>query len=132
QAEIETYAEAEKLFCVSVAMIREKLLPALEHFIIMDDVTLTDDSARYGTLTLEGPKVATLTMQLCGVELESLLELGWKDVHVGSIPCLVVQRLQGGNLCAEFVCEQLHLPSLWNLLRETAKANGGGPVGYTA
>src|SRR6184192_2759552 len=31
-AEIETYAEAESLFCVSYAMIRESLIPALDKF----------------------------------------------------------------------------------------------------
>src|SRR5215468_1190082 len=50
QAEIETYSEADRLFCVSFAMIREKLIPALEHYIIMDDVSLTDESARCATL----------------------------------------------------------------------------------
>src|ERR1700740_799150 len=34
QAEIETYAEEGRLFCVSFAMIREKLIPSLDHFII--------------------------------------------------------------------------------------------------
>src|ERR1700731_106352 len=44
QAEIETYATAESLFCVSYAMIRETLVRALDRFIIMDDVTLTDET----------------------------------------------------------------------------------------
>ena len=39
-AEIETYAFADKLFCVSYAMIRERLIEVLDKFIIMDDVTL--------------------------------------------------------------------------------------------
>src|SRR6266436_6378505 len=43
-AEIETYALADKLFCVSYAMIRENLVETLEKFIIMDDVTLTDET----------------------------------------------------------------------------------------
>src|SRR6202051_2964820 len=42
-AEIETYAEAESLFCVSCAMIRERLIEGLDKYIIMDDVTLTDE-----------------------------------------------------------------------------------------
>ena len=52
-AEIETYAFAEKLFCVSYAMIRERLVEVLDKFIIMDDVTLTDETGRFGTLALE-------------------------------------------------------------------------------
>jgi folate-binding protein YgfZ len=132
QAEIETYAEAERLFCVSFAMIREKLIPALDHYIIMDDVTLTDESARYGTLALEGPRAAEIVNQLINVSLESLPELGSKNAEVVSIPCRVVKRSPRGVPGAEFVCEQSHLSALWNLLMETAKANGGGPAGYTA
>src|SRR6267142_2018618 len=39
-AESETYAFADRLFCVSYAMIRERLVEVLDKFIIMDDVTL--------------------------------------------------------------------------------------------
>ncbi len=42
-AEIETYAFADRLLCVSYAMIRERLIEWLNKYIIMDDVTLTDD-----------------------------------------------------------------------------------------
>src|SRR6202790_167369 len=59
-AEIETYAFAEKLFCVSYAMIREKLIEWLDKYIIMDDVTLADESEKFGTLGLEGPKAAAV------------------------------------------------------------------------
>jgi folate-binding protein YgfZ len=132
QAEIETYAEQQRLFCISFAMIREKLIPALDHFIIMDDVTLTDESARYGTLALEGPRAVEIAKKLTGVDLEALPELGWKDSQVGAIPCRVIRRSPGGNPDAEFLCEQTHLTRLWNVLFEAAKARGGGPAGYTA
>ncbi|HWZ97830.1 MAG TPA: glycine cleavage T C-terminal barrel domain-containing protein [Candidatus Dormibacteraeota bacterium] len=132
QAEIETYAEESKLLCVSFAMIREKLIPALDHFIIMDDVTLTDESARYGTLALEGPRAAEIVKQIAKIELGNLPEPGWKDSQVGSIPCRVIRRSSSGNPGAEFLCEQSYLPALWNLLLEAAKASGGGPAGYMA
>src|SRR5215468_10595085 len=96
QAEIETYAEAERLFCISFATIREKLIPALDHYIIMDDVTLNDESSRYGTLALEGPRSGVIAKQLCGFELESLAELDWKESQVGSIPCRIIRRSPGG------------------------------------
>src|SRR5690242_5711332 len=49
-AEIETYAFADRLLCVSFAMIREQLIEWLDKYIIMDDVKLIDESPRYGTL----------------------------------------------------------------------------------
>jgi folate-binding protein YgfZ len=132
QAEIETYAETERLFCVSFALIREKLIPALDHYIIMDDVTLRDESAGYGTLALEGPGTAEIVKQLANVSLESLPELGWKSTKVGSISCRVIRRSPTGNPGAEFLCEQPLLPMLWNVLQRAAKAQGGGSAGYAA
>src|SRR5258708_28889643 len=39
QAEIETYAEEQRLLCVSFSEIRERLAPALDHSSTMDHVT---------------------------------------------------------------------------------------------
>src|SRR6202795_12336 len=68
-AEIETYALADGLFCVSYAMIRELLIEALEKYIIMDDVALTDETQRYGTLAIEGPRAAAVAQELTGIDL---------------------------------------------------------------
>src|ERR1700736_6760719 len=83
-AEIETSAEAEKIFCVSYLMIRERLAEVLEKYIIMDDVTFSDDAEKFGTLAVEGPRAAEVVKELTGVGLNSLPELGWADVMVSS------------------------------------------------
>src|ERR1700680_1789936 len=83
-AEIETFAEAEKLFFISYLMIRERLAEVLEKYIIMDDVTFSDDAAKFGTLAVEGPRAAEVVKELTGVDLNSLPELGWADVTVSS------------------------------------------------
>lgn len=132
QAEIETYAELEKLVCVSFAMVREKLIEALDRYIIMDDVTMTDETARFGTLALEGPGASEIVKEIAGVELALLPELGWKDTAVGAIPCRVVRRSPSGVPGAEFVSAQSDVAALWNELKKAATADGGGPIGYTA
>ena len=132
QAEIETYAEEQRLLCVSFAAIREKLISALDRYIIMDDVTLTDESARYGTLALEGPRAAATVKRLANIDLNTLTELEWQESSVEAIPCRIVRRSPSGHASAEFVCEQAHLQQLWKLLRDAANSAGGGPVGYTA
>src|SRR5712692_1080339 len=81
-AEIETYAFAERLFCVSYAMIRERLIEWLDKYIIMDDVTMTDDTERYGTLALEGPRAAEVVKNLSGIGLEQLSELASVDAEI--------------------------------------------------
>lgn len=141
-AELETYALADQHFCVSYAMIREQLISSMDKYIIMDDVTLTDETDRWGTLALEGPKAAAAVKELTGVDLEQLNELNSVEgelilrfshhdkqgVKKVLIPCRIVKRSPG----AEFVVERVHLANLWLTLLEAARKHGGGPVGYTA
>jgi folate-binding protein YgfZ len=145
-AEIETYAFADKLFCVSYAMIRERLIEWLDKYIIMDDVTLTDETERYGTLALEGPKAAAAVKGLTGIDLGPLSELASVNAEIlrsaqddqgktetgGGLPCRIVKRSPGGIACAEFVVERGRLEELWQILAEAAREHGGGPMGYSA
>src|ERR1700730_2743319 len=95
QAEIETYALAESLFCVSFAMIRQRLIADLDKYIIMDDVTLTDRTEDFGTLGLEGPRAAEFTRKLTGIDLLTLDELEFREGSVGDIPVRVFRRSPG-------------------------------------
>ena len=131
-AEIETYAFAERLFCVSYAMIREQLIAWLDKYIIMDDVTLTDETERYGTLAVEGPRAAAVVSEVCGVDIAAMIELSSTESRVGAIPCRVVKRSPGGIAGAEFVAERGRLAELWAILSEAVRKHGGGPMGYTA
>src|ERR1700746_881027 len=87
QAEIETYATPDSLFCVSHAVIRETLAPALDKFIIMDDATLTDETEIFGTLALEGPRATEVVKQLTSIELATLGELSFQETSVTGISC---------------------------------------------
>jgi folate-binding protein YgfZ len=146
-AEVETFAEPEKIFCVSYLMIRERLAEVLEKYIIMDDVTFSDDVEKFGTLAVEGPRAADVVKELTGVDLDSLTELGWADVIVSSrsredttagrassdnseatIPCRMVRRFAGG----EFIVGRDKLEALWDVLLQATRRRGGGPMGYTA
>jgi folate-binding protein YgfZ len=143
-AEIETYALADRILGVSYAMIRERLMETLERFIIMDDVVLSDETEKYGTLALEGPNAAAVVKEFTAVDLAELPELGHVEIlrsdsvgppdgkmeKVG--PCRIVRRSPGGVPGAEFFVERSQLPELWRVLQEAARAHGGGPMGYTA
>jgi folate-binding protein YgfZ len=153
-AEIETYAFPDRLFCVSYAMIRERLIEWLDKYIIMDDVTLTDETERYGTLALEGPKVATIVKSLTGIDLGEMSELASVEAEIlrsapreergrqddsaertekeGTIPCRIVKRSPGGVAGAEFVVQQGRLEEMWQILAAAARRHGGGPIGYSA
>jgi folate-binding protein YgfZ len=153
-AELEAYAFADHHLCASYAMIREQLIEWMDKYIIMDDVTLTDETERWGTLALEGPKAAAVVKDLVGIDLPRLDELasmegeilrfahrdkrGRQDDSKGktggneTIPCRMVKRSPGGVAGAEFVVERAQLSALWPVLLEAVRKHGGGPAGYTA
>jgi folate-binding protein YgfZ len=131
-AEIETQALTDRLFCVSYAMIRERLIESLEKYIIMDDVTLTDETQRYGTLAVEGPKAAAVAQELTGIDLSTLSELGRRETTVASIPCCITKRSPGGIAGGEFFAERETLANLWQILAVSVRKHGGGPMGYAA
>ena len=150
-AELETYAFPDHHFCVSYAMIRERLMSWMDKYIIMDDVALTDETERWSTLALEGPKAAAVVKELTGVSVDQLSELGSVDAPIRrpqearpqddtkghaaaaeAIPCRVVKRSPGGLPGAEFVVARDHLAAIWQILLDAVRKHGGGPVGYTA
>ena len=151
-AELETYAFADRHLCVSYAKIREQLISWMDKYIIMDDVTLTDETERWGVLALEGPNAFVIARELTGIDLEQLGELasvdaeilrfaprqerGRQDDNEGTkktpIPCRLVKRSPGGVAGVEFVVERAQLPALWQILLQAARKHGGGPIGYTA
>ena len=132
QAEIETYALPDKLFCVSYAMIREKLVAGLDKYIIMDDVTLTDQTDAYATLSLEGPNSPAIIHELTGLDLQPLAELESREASVGEIACRIIKRSPGGVPSAEFLVSRQQVEPLWNFLADASRKHGGGPMGYTA
>jgi len=135
-AEVETLALDDRLLVVSYAMIRQRLIETFDKFIIMDDVTLEDLTDRTGTLALEGPKTPAIVRELCGLDLNSLDELGHAEAFAkkdgADISCRVVKYSRGEIPGVDFVVDREHLHALWNLLLETAQRHGGGPVGYAA
>ncbi|MEQ1473919.1 MAG: glycine cleavage T C-terminal barrel domain-containing protein [Candidatus Acidiferrum sp.] len=135
-AEMETFAGAyggvDELFCVSYRLIRHRLAEVLEKYIIMDDVTLTDQTEKFGTLAVEGPAAADVVHGLTGAALSDLPELGWREVLVGAIPCRLVKRSATGIAGAEFVAARSEMESLWNAILKAVRQHSGGPMGYQA
>jgi folate-binding protein YgfZ len=132
QAEIETHALKDELFCVSYAMIRERLVNALDKYIIMDEVTLTDLTQEYATLALEGPKAAAAVEKVAGVRLSEFAELESRETSVQGIPCRVVRRAPGNDPNCEFLVVREQVLELWNVLLGATSTYDGKPAGYKA
>jgi folate-binding protein YgfZ len=131
-AEMEAYALPESLFCISFAMIRQRLIADLDKYIIMDDVALADRTEDFGMLSLEGPKAAEVAKRVSGIDLVTLDELEFREASVGEIRVRVLRRSPGDVLGAEFLVERSHLAALWEVLEAATRGAGGGPAGYAA
>ncbi|MGB9472783.1 MAG: glycine cleavage T C-terminal barrel domain-containing protein, partial [Candidatus Acidiferrum sp.] len=132
QAEIETYALGDMLLCVSYAIIRDRLIPAMDKYIIMDDVTLTDRTDAFATLALEGPKAAALTSAVSGVDLSGMDELESREATIRGFAGRVSKRSPGGIAGAEFLVAREKAADLWKILDEAVRREEGSPAGYQA
>jgi aminomethyltransferase len=131
-AEIETFADADRILAFSHAMVRERTFATLDKFIIMDDVTLDDLTSSTGTLDLLGPRSAELISELANVDISPMPELSHVETNLGSIPCRIVRRTFGGHPSATIIGARGHLSSLWQNLLSRVHAVGGVPAGLRA
>ena len=135
-AELETLALEDRLLLLGHAMVREQTATTLDKFIIMDDATLTDETAESGTLAIEGPAAPAIVRELTGVDLLALPLRGHVVAPVkvagGEIPCRVIRHSLFGFPGAEFLVRRDALAALWPALAAAVHARGGAPIGYRA
>jgi folate-binding protein YgfZ len=139
-AELEVYAVGDRFLIVSYQMIGERLIEALDKYIIMDDVSLEDATQSLATLGVEGPRSADILRAVAGVEFDGLAELGSVEASVvsslrndrtGAIPVRVIRR-SAGVPGYEFLIARDRVEELWDLLLDSVRAVGGGPIGFAA
>jgi len=129
QAELEVYAQAEKLLVRADASVRERTLTTLQKYIISSAVKIEDMTEKMGSMAVEGPVAAEIVQQACGVELQNLPEMAIRDVTIGDITCQLLRRSHFGEPGAEFIAPREWLPLLWQKLLAAVRAHGGEPIG---
>lgn len=129
-AEVEIYALEEGLLAVSHATVRERTAATFDKFIIMDDVTMDDATPHTGSLALAGPLASVVLRQLCGLEFESIAHGSHAEALIAKVPCRALRKAFFGGTGIELVVERDQLAALWTALVTTARAFGGGPIGY--
>jgi folate-binding protein YgfZ len=135
-AELETLACEDRIVILGHALGRKKTAEILEKFIIMDDATLTDDTADTGTLAIEGPLASTIVRQLTELDLAAVPLRGHTAVSIKSasgaaIPCRLIRHSLFGFPGAEFLVSRQALGALWGVFA-AAVVSGGAPIGYHA
>ena len=144
-AELETLACEDRILALGHTQVRKKTGEILEKFIIMDDVTLTDETAEYGTVAIEGPQTPAMVHELANIDLsalpargdfDALPALGHASASVasaaGEISCRVIRSSLFGFPGVEFLVAREALGSLWGALAVGVRKHGGAPIGYRA
>jgi folate-binding protein YgfZ len=131
-AELLTLDLGDRLLMLSHAVTGERTLSTLEKFIIMDDVTLTDRTGEFGSVSLVGPATGAVIKTLADVNFDSLNEGEHIESRVGTIPCRVIRGSAVGLGGAEILVERERVAELWRLAVSAAERHDGGVAGYAA
>jgi folate-binding protein YgfZ len=135
-AELTTLALEDRLLLLGHAFVRQRTFEILEKFIIMDDATLTDQTAQTGTLAIEGPRAQEVVRELTRIEFAQLpvgAHAATKMEFPGTtIPCRILRHSLFGFPGAEFLLPRESLPTAWEALSTAVRAQGGSPIGYRA
>jgi len=151
-AELETFALEDRLLIFGHASARESTATVLDKYIIMDDATLTDETAESGTLAIEGPEAPSIISSLTGVDLNSIPARGHVAATLKSsaaaseagagaasvvkestlIPCRVIHHSLYGFPGAELLVAREHLAAAWHAAESAVRAHHGAAIGYRA
>ena len=131
-AELEIYAQKDRLLALSHASVRERTMATLDKYIIMDDVELEDATGRLGTIAVEGPRAANVVSQTTGLSLDGFAEFQSERCEIAGVPCYTVRRSHFGAPGAEVIAPTEHLPLVWDTLHAMVHATHGGPIGMRA
>jgi aminomethyltransferase len=113
-------------------MARERTYSTFDKFIIMDDVTLEDQTSTTGSLDLVGPRAADLISELSGANLAEMPEMSHVEITLGSIPCRMVHHKLGGHSAAMLIVPREQLALLWRQMEAHVRENAGAAVGMEA
>lgn len=135
-AELITLALEDRLLVLGQAFLRQRTFEILEKFIIMDDATLTDETAQTGTLAIEGPKAPELLRELLRIEYAQLPSAAHAatvlEISGAAIRCRILRHSLFGFPGAELLLARASLPAAWAALRDAGSARGGSPIGFRA
>ena len=118
----------EEIFLETEPGYQDKLRVSLEKFLIADDVTLEDVSGNFAIIGLQGPAANQVISAAAGQTFETMSQFDSVDLHIGSLPIVVV--------CHSYTGENGY--EIWTLAEDAADvwrdlANSGAePVGCVA
>ncbi len=96
------------------------------------DVRITDRSADYALIAVQGPKAAALLARVASPDPSDLPYYGFRDTKVCGAPALVSRTGYTGEDGFEVYCRPGDAPRLFRALLDEGKADGAAPCGLGA
>jgi aminomethyltransferase len=131
-AEVETFAQADRILAISHSMVRDRTLSTFNKFVIMDDVEVEDRTPSTGMLSLVGPRAGALISEMAGVDIASMPPFALIEAKMGLFPCLIVRHMWVDHPAAMLIVARENLASLWKELESRTRAHGGAAAGMQA
>jgi aminomethyltransferase len=131
-AELRTLDLGDRLLMLSHAVTAERTLSTLDNFIIMDDVTLTDRTNEFASVSVVGPAAGTVISTLTDVRIDALAEGEHAEAQAGNISCRLIRGSAVGLDGAEIVLPRERIAECWQFAVSAAQRHGGGLAGYEA
>jgi folate-binding protein YgfZ len=131
-AELEVYAQRDRLLLLSYASVRERTNTTLDKYIIMDDVEMEDATDRLGSVTVEGPRAGDVISQATGLSLHDFSDFAGQHVEINGVRCFMARRSHFGKPGIQIMAPTENLAQLWEMLRGSVHAEHGVPIGMKA
>ena len=115
-ADFVVYADTDCYWLDLEPGLAQALINALDFFIIADDVTLTDATAQWGLLSLQGPDADELLTLACGQEIPFLPRFSHTMCRLAGHDVRLIARSHTGEEGYQLLAPMAALPALWEAL----------------
>lgn len=126
-ADLYAFHRGETLLVDAERSQREKILQLFDHYIIADDVEVSDISEKLTALGLTGPE-SRAVLGRAGIAVPDLGYLEFVDTQRNSVSCTVLHSGEEAKESWQVWIEPAHLRQLWDALIQA----GAKPAGTTA
>ena len=130
-ADLRVYA-LDTYFLLDVdARVKEKMIEALSHFIVADDVEMEDLSEQQVTLALQGP-VASQVLAAAGIPISLTKGFQHGEATLASTSVRIIRASDTGEDGYEILAPSAQAELIWQTLLQAGAPLGLCPVGLTA
>jgi glycine cleavage system T protein len=115
-ADFVVYADADAYLLDLEPQVVRPFIAALEEFVISEDVVLSDESAQWGLLSLQGPRAAELLALVLEQNVPDLPSYAHMLCQLAGHQVRLIRRSHTGELGYQLLAPLGILPELWQTL----------------